>query len=194
MGEVITPGCFAGSSGTGSRPGSVTSAAPAGARDDAGAPPCVWRATRTRSPSRSNSISLSPVSSSSRASSRTISGSIASFSLFLFLRSPVMSSALAARADQRGQPVDRERVAGNAEAAQAGLGHRGDVGMMAKTLARETIADMDFDHGQRDCGNRIADGDRRVGITARIDDDPRGPLGGGLVDEVHDFALMVLLP
>src|SRR6266513_1847939 len=98
-----------------------------------------------------------------------MSGSIASFSLSLLLRSPVMRLALAARADQRGQPVDGERVAGNAEAAQAGLGHRGDMGMMAKPLARENVADMDFDHGQRDRGDRVADGDRRVGIAARID-------------------------
>src|SRR2546429_9595731 len=168
MGDVTTPGCFAGSSGIGSRTGSGTSVAAAGARDDA--PPCVWRATRTRSTSVSSSIWLSPVSSSSRASSRTMSGSIASFSLFLVLRSPVMSSALAARADQRGQPVDGERVAGNAEAAQAGLGHRGDVGMLAKTLARENIAEMDFDHGLRDRGNRVADGCRSVGIAARLVD------------------------
>src|SRR5262249_7556538 len=193
MGEVTAPGCFAGSSGAGSVRGRDAFAA-AGRGGGAGASGSGWPAPRPRWPAPSSSISLSPVSSSRRASSRTISGSTASFSLSLLLRSPVMSLALAARADQRGQAFDGERVAGNAEAAQAGLRHGGDVGMMAKTLARKNVADMDFDHRHRDGRDRVADCNRGVRVGTRVDDDTGGFLGGSLLDRVHDFALVVRLP
>src|SRR5262249_23968235 len=192
MGEVAAPGCFAGSSGAASTTGRDMSAAGA-RRDEAGPSAGVCRATRTRCPSRSNSISLSPVSSSRRASSRTMSGSIASFSLSLLLRSPVMRLALAACADQRDQPVDGERIAGDAEAAQARLRHRGDMGMMAKVLAREDVAGVHFHHPDVGRPDRVADCDRGGPIGARVDDDARGFLGGGLVNCVHDLALMVRL-
>ena len=58
----------------------------------AAATTCVWRATRTRWPSRSNSISVRPVSSSSCASSRIRSWSTADFALFL--RSPATGQPL----------------------------------------------------------------------------------------------------
>src|SRR6266481_1230076 len=191
MGEVTTPGCFAGSIGPASATGRGTLAA-GPRRDGPAASACICRATRTRCPSRSNSISLSPVSSSRRASSRTRSGSIASLSLLL--RSPLMSLALAPRPDQRGQAVDGERVTADPEAAQAGFGDRGYVGMMAKALARENVADVDFDHGHLDRRNRIANCDRGVSIAARIDDDAGGVISGSLMDQVHDFTLVVRLP
>ena len=71
-----------------------------------------WRATRTRWPSRSNSISVRPVSSSSRASSRISSWSIAGL-----CRGCPCSCARRSRLDPRGpldqcgQAVDRERIA-----------------------------------------------------------------------------------
>src|SRR5262245_49241254 len=104
-----------------------------------------------------------------------------------------MASALAPRGDERGQPVDRQRVAADAEAAQARLGHRRDVGMVAKPLAREDIADVDLDHWHIDRGDGVADGDRGVGIGAGVDDDPGGLLGAGGVDRIDDLALVVRL-
>src|SRR5262245_47089984 len=194
MGEVITPGCLAGSSGAVSVAGAGGSAG-VGWRTGAAAAPWAWRATRTRWPSRSYSISLKPVSSSRRASSRIRSGSTAGFCLAgsLLLRSPVMASALAPRGDQRGQSVDRQRVAVDAEAAQARLGHRRDVGMVAKALAREDVADVDLDDGHSDRGDGVADGDRGVGIGAGVDDDPGGLLGARSVDRIDDLALVVRL-
>src|SRR5215813_9400074 len=65
--------------------------------------------------------------------------------------------------------------------------------MVAKTLAREDVADMDLEHRHRDRRDRVADGDRGMGIRARVDDDAGGLFGGGLVDQVHDLALVVRL-
>src|SRR5262249_37287553 len=104
-----------------------------------------------------------------------------------------MASALAPRGDQRGQPVDRQRVAVDAEAAQARLGHRRDVGMVAKALAREDIADVDLDYRHIDRGNGVADGDRGVGVGAGVDDDSRGLLGAGGMDRIDDFPFVVRL-
>src|SRR5262249_44437104 len=92
-----------------------------------------------------------------------------------------------------GLPGGGGGVAADAEAAQARFGHRGDVRMVAKTLARKDVADMDLDHRPRDRRDRVADGDRGVGIRARVDDDAGGLFGGGLVDQVHDLALVVRL-
>src|SRR5262249_62429908 len=111
-----------------------------------------------------------------------------------FLLPPVLSLVLAARADQRGQALDGEHVAGNAEAAQAGLRNGGDVGMMAKTLASKNVADMDFDHWHRDRRDRVADCNRGVRVGARVDDDTGGFLGGSLPERVHRFGLVVRLP
>jgi hypothetical protein len=93
-----------------------------------------------------------------------------------------MRLALAARADQRGQAVDGQRIAGDAEAAQARLRHRGDMGMVAKALARENVADVDLHHRNVSRCDRVADRDRGVRIRARIDDDAHRFLGGSLVD------------
>src|SRR5262245_64737814 len=104
-----------------------------------------------------------------------------------------MASALAPRGDQRGQPVDRQRVAADAEAAQARLGHRRDVGMVAKPLAREEVADVDLDHRYVDRGDGVANGDRGVGIGAGVDNDPGGLLSAGGVDRIDDLAFVVRL-
>src|SRR6266851_5658672 len=156
---MTAPGCLAGSTAalSLSKAGAGGSEAEVG-RGGAGAnTACTWRATRTRWPSRSNSISVRPVSSSSRASSRIRSWSIAGLSLLL--RSPATASALALRADQRGQPVDRKRIALHAEAAQARLGDRRDVGKVTKALARENVADVNLDERNVDGGDRVADRD-----------------------------------
>src|SRR5262245_60083635 len=104
-----------------------------------------------------------------------------------------MASALAPRGDQRGQPVDRQRVAVDADAAQARLGHRLDVGMVAKALAREDVADVDLDDGHIDRGDGVANGDRGVGIGAGVDDNPASLLGAGGLDRIDDLALVVRL-
>src|SRR3954470_14151789 len=105
-----------------------------------------------------------------------------------------MPSALLPRVDHRGQPLDCKRVAFYPEAAQAGLGHRRDVGMMTKALTREDVADMDLDHRHLDRRNGVANSHRGMGIGAGVDDDSRRFLGAGLMDRIHDFALVVGLP
>src|SRR3984893_998936 len=107
------------------------------------------------------------------------------------LRSSATASALAPGVDQPGQPLDRERVAGDAETAQARLGYRRNVGMMAEALAREDVADVDLDDRHFDRGDRVANGDRGVGIGTGIDDDAGGLAGAGLVDQVDDLAFVV---
>src|SRR5262245_55971317 len=193
MGELTAPGCLAGSIGA---PPSAKAAAwasvAATGRGGAGAnTACTWRATRTRWPSRSNSISVRPVSSSSRASSRMSSWSIPDRSLLL--RSPATGSALAPRADQRGQPVDRQRIALDAEAAERRPGDRRDVREVAEALAREDVADMDFDQRNLDRRDRVADRDRGVGVAGRVEHDAGGLLGARLLDPVDQLALVVRL-
>src|SRR5262249_41602478 len=109
------------------------------------------------------------------------------------LRSSATASALAPSGDQPGQPLDRQRVALDAEAAQARPRHRRDMGAMAEALARKDVADVDLDNGQLDRGDRVANGDRGVGVGAGIDDDAGGLVGGGLVDQVDELALVVRL-
>src|ERR1700704_6015036 len=104
-----------------------------------------------------------------------------------------MPSALLPRVDHRGQPLDCQRIALDPEAAQAGLGHRRDVGMVTKTLAREDVADVDLDYWHIDCRDRVADRHGSMSIGARVDDDSNRLLGAGVVDRIHDFALVVRL-
>src|SRR6266508_3808195 len=193
MGEVTAPGCLAGSIAAVSASKAGAGASAEGAsRGGAGAnTACTWRATRTRWPSRSNSISVRPVSSGSRARSRIRSWSIAGLSLLL--RSPATGSALAPGADQRGQPVDRQRIAVHAEAAKARLGDRRDVGEVTKAFAREDVADVDLDQRNLDRGDRVADRDRGVGVAGRVEHDAGGLLGAGFVDPVAQLALVVRL-
>src|SRR5215468_9101492 len=65
--------------------------------------------------------------------------------------------------------------------------------MVTKIFAREDVADVHLDHRHRDRRNRVADRDRGVGISARIDDDAGGLAGGGPVDQIDDLALVVRL-
>ena len=55
-------------------------------------------------------------------------------------------SALAPLRRSCGEPVDRERIALDAEAADHGLGGQRDVGMMAEGLARMDVGDVALDH------------------------------------------------
>src|SRR5262249_61541314 len=65
--------------------------------------------------------------------------------------------------------------------------------MVETPLARKDVADVALDPRHRDRRDRVADGDRGVSIRARVDDDAGGLFGGGLVDQVHDLALVVRL-
>src|SRR5450755_2022384 len=108
MGEITTPGCFDGSmvaaTGCDTAVATVRGAAAAGA---------ALRATRTRWPSCSISISVKPVSSRSLVSSRIKSRStIGAFGAFAIER---FRSLLRFGADHAGQPGDRQRVAVGAE-------------------------------------------------------------------------------
>src|SRR5438046_2789911 len=123
----------------------------------------MLRATRTRRPARSISISVRLVSSSSNASSR-----MSALSSLLKLAADLLSGLLAMRlirnslggdgrcvrllrsgfclgADFGGKAVDGEPVAVDAEAAKGGKGGFGREGMVPETLAGVNIADVDFD-------------------------------------------------
>jgi len=54
------------------------------------------------------------------------------------------------------------------------------------------VAEVQFHEGQGDRQQGITQGDRRVGVGAGIDQDA-GALTSGLLDPVHQFALMVAL-
>src|SRR5690242_20803711 len=95
-----------------------------------------WRATRTRTPSRSTSISLRPVSSMSFASSRIRSCS---------LTCPASSDLFRFGANHAGQSLNSQRIALDAEPADHRLRTLGDVGVMAEFLALMNVGDVDFD-------------------------------------------------
>src|SRR6185295_10340969 len=117
---------------------------------------CVtdWRATRTRMPSRSTSISLRPVSSSSFASSRIRSCS---------LTSPGFSSWKGWRltfclgADEGRKPRDRQRIAFRAETADHPPGALRDIGVMAVLLALVNVGDVHLYGRQLHGKDRIKD-------------------------------------
>src|SRR6266545_2981537 len=142
MGERTTPGCLERSSVAGAA-GPAGGAAAAGVV--AGAATCatvVWRATRTRSPFCSTSISLSPVSSSNAASSWISSRSTETLLLCTGLFGSCMAaSALDRRADHRGKPDDRQPITLDAEPADDGSGAARHIGMMAEALPRVNIAE-----------------------------------------------------
>src|SRR5450755_3378988 len=109
MGEITTPGCFDGSSGAAIGCGAGAAAARGAVKAGAEA----LRATRTRWPSCSISISVKPVSSRSLVNSRIKSRStIGAFGAFAIER---FRSLLRFGADHAGQPGDRQRVAVGAE-------------------------------------------------------------------------------
>src|SRR5262249_8608179 len=122
-------------------PASGATAAATGAATTAGARP-----TRTRRPARSISISVRPGSSSSFASSRIRSWSIAGLSSAML----GSSRAYSALPGHRGDAVDGERVAANAEAGDDRLGDERHIGVVPPGFARVDVADMSLDHWHGD--------------------------------------------
>src|ERR1019366_5536340 len=139
MGESTTPGCLAGSSGAAIDSATGCGAGAVVARGAGAAAATLPRATRTRWPFCSISISVRPVSSSSLVSSwisawstsGVVGDVLDDFAIELTLtfhlahdliRKPVPTFrdhalAFVFGADQSGEPGDRQRIAADAEAA-----------------------------------------------------------------------------
>src|SRR5688572_27216196 len=165
----------------------------------------ILRATRTRRPARSISISVRLVSSSSSASSRISAlSSLLDFAAvlssgwraMLLIRNFLFGEASGFRldADFGGKAGDREPVTVDAETAQRREGGPGGEGMMTEAFAGVDVAEMHFDGGNLHCHQGVMQRDRGVRIAAGVDDDAGGLLGMGLVDEIDQFALAVGLP
>ena len=100
-------------------------------------------------------------------------------------------SALALLGRHRGEAVDRERIALDAEAADHGLGGKRNIGMVAPGLARMDVADVALDRRHADALDGVMARDRSVGQAARIEHDAGRLLGAGLLDPIDDHALVV---
>ena len=119
----------------------------------------MLRATRTRRPARSISISVRLVSSSSSASSRMSAlSSLVNFAAdlssgwraMILIRNSLVgdgrqASGFRLDADLGGKAIDREPVTVDAEAAKRRERGLGGEGMMAETLAGVDVADVHFD-------------------------------------------------
>src|SRR3954451_2664104 len=204
MGEGTTPGCLPSSAtATGVAETDMTVAA---AGDDVATAIEMLRATRTRKPARSISISVRLVSSSSNASSR-ISELSSLFDLAAVFssgwRAMVFNPEFWREADTSGfcldpnlggKAVDREPVTVDAKAAQRGESSAGSEGVMTEVLACIDVADVHFDRWSFHRHKRIVQRDRRVGVSPGVDDDPGCLAGMGLVDEVDQLAFSAGLP
>src|SRR5262249_24720475 len=200
IGEVTAPGCLAGSTGAGAGIGRATggvaaAGATAGSSTDVGT--CTTggrRATRTRMPFCSISISSRPVSSSRSASSWISSRSIATL-LFCIARfeSCMARSALGARADQGGKPDDGEAVALDPQAADHAARHARDVGLVAEAFARVDVADVHLDDRDLHREDRVENRHGCRGVAGGIDHDPDRLVPCRLLNPVDDRALVVRL-
>ena len=170
-----------------------------GSRDSRGAPSVVSvvvrltpRATLTRLPSCSTSISVRPVSSSRSASSRISclskeAGLVPAAGVFVLGHQLGLLPAI--RPCER---LDGQFVAVCSEPADHALHGLGDIRMVAKRLARENVRQMHLD-GRNGAGEQsVQHGDRRMGEGAGVDDQPCS-LGPCLLDPGHELALMVAL-
>jgi predicted nucleic acid-binding protein len=66
------------------------------------------------------------------------------------------------------------------------------MGMMSKWFALMDIRQVDFDGGQANSGNRIADRHARMGIGGRIDDDAV-IAASALLNPIHQVSLAIRL-
>src|SRR5579862_42297 len=185
---MMTPGCFEGSSGALSC-SSGSDVAGAAARD-AAATGIPARATRTRWPSCSISISVRPVSSSSLVSSRMRSrlttATFGGFATIRFLN-------LRFYADQGREAADRQRISLDAEAGNYGFRRLRHVGILPEAFARVDIGDVNFDDRHLHRQERVENGDRGRRIAGRIKNDPGGFFCQRLLDPAHQFAFAVRL-
>src|SRR6202521_1296758 len=179
IGDATTPGGLAGSAGAGAGIGAgVGAVTAAGGAAESGPVESGMRgerrATRTRMPFCSISISSRPVSSSRSASSWISSRSIATLSLCIGLFGSCMArSAPGGRADHGGKPDDGERVALDAEAADHGARRARDVGVLAEALAGVDVADMHLDDRNLHRQDRVENRHRGRGVAGGIDHDPQ---------------------
>src|SRR5271155_277951 len=215
MGEGTAPGCWDRSADAGVAAAAAADPGSAGAKF-AGSDVAILtlRATRTRRPARSISISVRLVSSSSSASSRM--SALSSFENFAAALSSgwramvkfrkrvnpktrgrgwrTGASGLCLDADPGGKARYRKPVAVNTEAGKrCESGHRGE-GVMTETLARVNVAHMHLDGRDFHRDQCIVQRNRGVRIAAGIDDDPCGLVGMRLVDEIDQLAFAVGLP
>src|SRR4029078_7833624 len=102
--------------------------------------------------------------------------------------------AFALLAGHRGDAVDGERVAVDAEAADDGLPGKRYVGMSAPGLTGVNVAAVAFDRGHADRLDGVMAGDRRMGEAARIEHDAQGLLGARLLNPIDDHPFMIGLP
>src|SRR6202000_53697 len=90
--------------------------------------------------------------------------------------------------------AERQFISLQSEAGDSPFGFRGNVGEATEFFACMDIADMHFDDGRLDGGDRIADGYRGMGIAAGIQEDAVGRESGPLqlVDQfAFDIALKI---
>src|SRR3990172_4936532 len=190
MGEITTPGCLAGSNGAATDSATGCGAGWLTARTGAGAAATTaLRATRTRWPFCSISISVRPVSSRSLVSSwmslwstSEVFGDFAIGSAFFF------------RAEQAGEPGDRQRIAVDAEAADHRLRRLRHVGILPEAFALVDIGEVDFDHRQLHRQQRVENGDRGGGVAGRIDHQARRLVGVRFLDPADQLAFHIRLP
>src|SRR3954451_8807379 len=202
MGEGTTPGCLPSSAtATGVAETDMTVAA---AGDDVATAIEMLRATRTRKPARSISISVRLVSSSSKASSRISAlSSLLNFAAGLssgwraicrsgtFCLWQADASGFCLDTDPGGKAGDREPVAIDAETGKHCKCGLGGEGMMTEILAGVNIADVHLDGGNLHRHQRVMQRDRGVRIAGGIDDDTGRLRGVCLVDEIDQFAFAI---
>src|SRR4051794_40043241 len=214
MGDGTTPGCLARS----------MSAIEAGAVPEASAGWWVvgnvaamvtLRATRTRKPARSISISVKLVSSSNSASSRisalspalSLDRGVAALSLgwramleirviveAVFRASRVGLGVRLDRADPGRKAADGEPITVDAEAAQGGERGTCNEGVVTEAFPRIDVADVNFHSGDLHRHQGVMERDGRVRVAAGVDDNAPGLLRARLVHEVDQRALAAGLP
>src|SRR5262249_9553700 len=140
------------------------------------------RATRTRLPSCSISISFNPVSSRSWVSSWINSRSMMVFDDFAI----AWRSIFLFRAQQASKARNCQGVAIDAKAGDHRFCCFRNVGVLPEALARVNIRNVHFDHRQLYIHGkqRVHDGDRRGRIACGVDDDGCRVLGVRLLNPV----------
>src|SRR5687768_5072718 len=111
--------------------------------------------------------------------------SICVFSLRRSIRSPLPGVL-----EREGE---RELVAFRSQPAHDPRRELAEIGLLPERFAGVNVGKMDFDERYRHRRQRIAQGDARMGIGGRIDDDEIDPFGAGLLDAVYQLAFRIAL-
>ena len=88
---------------------------------------------------------------------------------------------------------NRQVIPGHAQAADLPDAHRGQQGTAAKVLPSMDVREMHLHHRRVDGGDGVAQGHRRVGEAAGIEDDTLDGVAVSLVQPVDERAFMVAL-